>query len=140
MSRPVSRKLERAVRERAGHRCEYCHIPEACSTFKHTCDHVVARQHHGPTAAGNLALCCIACNRYKGPNLSGIDPQTGAIADLFNPRIGRWNEHFAWRGPTLVGLTAQGRATIDVLAINAPARIDVRRTLLRSGEFPRDFG
>jgi hypothetical protein len=139
MSRSVNRQLDVEVRGRAGHRCEYCHMPQAFSTLKHTIDHVVAVQHHGPTASENLALACVACNRAKGPNLSGIDPETGAVTTLFNPRSQDWQQHFSWRGAILAGLTNPGRATIDVLAINAPGRIAVRLALMTSGEFPRDF-
>jgi hypothetical protein len=139
MSRSVNRQLDVEVRERAKHRCEYCHMPQACSTLRLTVDHVVAVQHHGPSDAENLALACIACNRHKGPNLSGIDPETGIVTTLFNPRTQSWQQHFSWRGAILAGLTDQGRATIDVLAINAPERIGVRLALMASGEFPRDF-
>jgi hypothetical protein len=139
MSRTVNRQLDVEVRERAGNRCEYCHMPQACSTLKHTVDHVVAVQHHGPSVSENLALACIVCNRHKGPNLSGIDPNTQAVTDLFNPRRQRWEEHFSWRGAILAGLTDQGRATIDVLAINSAERVVVRLALMASGEFPRDF-
>jgi hypothetical protein len=139
MSRTVNRQLDVEVRERAGNRCEYCHMPQACSTLRLTVDHVVAVQHHGPSDAANLALACIACNRRKGPNLSGIDPETGAVTTLFNPRAQSWQQHFSWRGAILAGLTDQGRATIDVLAINSPQRTAVRLALMASGEFPRDF-
>jgi hypothetical protein len=114
-------------------------MPQAVSTLKLTVDHVVAVQHHGPDEAENLALACIVCNRHKGPNLSGIDPETGAVITLFNPRSQSWQQHFSWRGAILAGLTDHGRATIDVLAINAPERVAVRLALTASGEFPRDF-
>jgi hypothetical protein len=139
MSRSVNRNLDVKVRERARHRCEYCHMPQSCSTLRLTVDHVVAVQHHGHSDTENLALACIVCNRRKGPNLSGIDPATGAVTTLFNPRSQNWQEHFSWRGAILAGLTDQGRATIDVLAINAPERVAVRLALMASGEFPRDF-
>ena len=44
--------------------------------------------------------------------------------------------HLAWRG--LVGLTSCGRATIDVLNINEPERIDLRALLVVAGLFPPD--
>jgi hypothetical protein len=103
--------------------------------FKHVFDHVVARQHHGPTTATNLALCCIDCNRHKGPNLSGIDPVDKTTIGLFNPRQDVWSEHFRWTGAVLQGLSAQGRATIDVLKINLPKRVAARRILMTAGTF-----
>jgi hypothetical protein len=43
-------------------------------------------------------LACYLCNLHEGPNLTGIDPDVGAIAPLFDPRRETWNEHFAQRG------------------------------------------
>jgi hypothetical protein len=139
MSRYISAKLEREVRTRAGLRCEYCHIPESCLTFSHVSDHVIARQHRGATSAKNLALSCARCNRHKGPNIAGVDPKTGVVTTLFNPRLHHWHEHFRWNGTVLVGLTEVGRTTIEVLAINGSERVALREQLMKSGEFPGDF-
>ena len=49
-------------------------------------EHIVARQHGGLSRLDNLALACWNCNLKKGPNLSGIDPTTGLVVALFNPR------------------------------------------------------
>ena len=46
------------------------------------------------TAERNLALSCMYCNRYKGPNVGSFDPQTGALVPFFNPRAQDWNKHF----------------------------------------------
>jgi hypothetical protein len=94
--------------------------------FRFHIEHVIARQHRGPTDADNLALSCHSCNLHKGPNLSGIDPETGSTVALFHPRVQRWEEHFVRRGRIIVGLTDVGRATVEVLAMNAPARQDLR--------------
>jgi hypothetical protein len=128
-------KLETDVRRRARDRCEYCGLPEVARTMKHVLDHVIAVQHHGPTSLENLALACIHCNRHKGPNLSGVDPDSGSIEILFNPRRDLWQEHFGWDGALLVGLSPRGRATIDVLKINRPARVATRRGLMNAGKF-----
>ena len=139
MSGRIPRKLRQVVRARAGERCEYCHMPEVYSELRHVIDHVVAQQHHGPTVGQNLALSCGLCNGYKGPNLSGVDPQSGKVTPLFDPRTQTWREHFRWSGIMLVGVTDIGRATADVLAMNIPERLQARIALLESGEFPRDF-
>ncbi|MHC1765406.1 MAG: HNH endonuclease [Verrucomicrobiia bacterium] len=68
--------LESFVRTRANGRCEYRHFPEACAELPFQLDHIIARQHRGTAAADNLALACCFCSRYKGPNLSGFDPET----------------------------------------------------------------
>ncbi|MBL8799626.1 MAG: HNH endonuclease [Planctomycetia bacterium] len=79
-------------------------------------DHIIARQHAGKTTPGNLALACLHCNSHKGPNVAGVDPQTGRLTRLYHPRRHRWSYHFRWNGPWLVGRTAIGRTTIEVLA------------------------
>jgi 5-methylcytosine-specific restriction endonuclease McrA len=85
------------VRQRAGNRCEYClHRQEHAETTHHI-EHIIARQHLGSDDPSNLCLACIHCNSHKGPNLTGIDPDTGAIVKLLNPRQDRWADHFALR-------------------------------------------
>jgi hypothetical protein len=54
---------------------------------------------------------------------------------LFHPRRQSWKRHFEWYGPVLVGRTQTGRATIAVLDINEPERLDLRRTLIERGEW-----
>jgi hypothetical protein len=61
---------------------------------------------------------------------------TGRVVVLFNPRRQRWSRHFEWEGARLVGLTPCGRATIDVLNINARHRIELRELLILGGVFP----
>lgn len=82
--------------------------------------HIVSQKHHGATTLENLALACAICNSFKLDNLSGIDPSTNSIVPLFHPRRNHWNQHFAWKAAELMGLTPEGRATIDILKINLP--------------------
>lgn len=96
-------------------------------------DHIIARQHGGPTVADNLALACIHCNRFKGPNIAGIDPDNSEIVRLFHPRSDIWAEHFIWDGPRLEALSPIGRATIALLLINDPEVIAVRMALREEG-------
>jgi HNH endonuclease len=124
----------RLVRERAQDRCEYFHLLQRNSELLHHIEHVIARQHGGSDDPGNLALACHRCNFHKGPNLSGSDPASGAIHTLFHPRRDRWPEHFAFQGASIEGLTPAGRATIDVLALNDPRRVELRQQLLELGE------
>lgn len=124
------------VRERAGNRCEYCLHPQEHSETTHHVEHIVARQHLGSDDPSNLALACIHCNSHKGPNLTGIDPDSGAIAPLFNPRRDRWADHFTFRGAFIVGLTPGGRTTVYVLAMNARHRLNVRAELIAQGLYP----
>src|SRR4051812_48421554 len=115
-----------AVRERAADRCEYCHLPADCSAAPFQIDHIIARKHHGTDELSNLALACYYCNKYKGPNIAGIDPLSGQLVRLFHPRLDDWSATFGWDGPTLVGRTAVGRTTIDVLSMNHPAMVEIR--------------
>lgn len=55
---------------------------------------------------------------------------------IAQPRRHKWNRHFCWDGPFLIGRTAIGRATITVLAMNDPAVIEVRKALIEEGKFP----
>jgi hypothetical protein len=133
----MDRALEELVWRRARFQCEYCHMPQGHEEFGHQIDHVIARKHGGPTAAGNLALACFPCNNHKGSDLAGVDPITRKLTKLFNPRRHKWERHFRWQGPYLVGKTAIGRTTIRVLEINDQARVDLRQVLLEGGDFPR---
>jgi hypothetical protein len=71
---------------------------------------------------------------HKGPNLTGIDPVGGKLVPLFHPRRDAWTDHFEFQGPRIVGLTATGRATVYVLAMNDERRIERRAELLARGE------
>jgi hypothetical protein len=111
-------------------------MPQEFDEITFEIDHVIPRKHGGPTAADNLALACFFCNNRKGPNLSGIDPQSGQVVELFNPRRQRWERHFRWAGPRVVGRTRSGRATVVVLEMNLPSRVELREVLGDAGLFP----
>jgi hypothetical protein len=98
-------------------------------------DHIVARQHEGKTELANLAWSCLHCNKHKGPNIAGIDPHSGQLVPMFHPRRQRWDRHFVWDGSLLVGRTRVGRATIQVLAINAADFAAFRSELMDEGVF-----
>jgi hypothetical protein len=122
--------LRSRVRKRARERCEYCLIPLRHDALPGQLDHVIATQHRGQTRYANLALACGHCNSHKGPNVGGIDPATESLVPLFNPRAQRWAQHFRYEGAQLIGLTASGRATIIVLAMNHPRRVSLRQDLI----------
>jgi hypothetical protein len=124
----------RFVRERAGERCEYCRLHQRNCELLHHIEHIVARQHGGSDDADNLALACHRCNLHKGPNLSGVDPLNGSVADLFHPRREVWTDHFRFRDAHIEGLSASGRATVEVLDMNDARRIELRQEIMASGE------
>jgi hypothetical protein len=125
---PFIREL---VRTRAGDRCEYCRLPQSGVPARFHVKHVIALQHRGTDDAENLALACNRCNAYKGPNLTAVDPETGALVNLFNPRLHHWPDHSRQSqiGFQIVGLTDVGRATVRLLNMNDPGRIQLRERL-----------
>jgi len=129
----LSRTLELEVRRRAAGRCEYCQFPETASELPFHIDHIIAQKHGGQSESENLAWACFSCNLRKGPNIAGLDPETAALTQLFNPRIDSWSEHFDWDGAWLRGKTATGRATIAVLDINHADSVAVREALRDEG-------
>jgi HNH endonuclease len=122
---------------RAKGKCEYCLLPREFSVLPHEIDHIRAKKHGGPTSAMNTCLACAYCNGAKGTNAAGYDPLTDQLLPLFNPRTDFWKQHFAWNGPVLQGKTAIARATIEVLRINDPERVEHRRLLQAAGVFPK---
>lgn len=132
----MDRLLRDPVWQRAASRCEYCQMPQLFTDAGHEVDHIIAEKHRGATTLENLALACFHCNNHKGPNIAGVDPDTGQVMKLFHPRQDRWSEHFAWHGPIMVGLTPIGRATVEVLEINLRHRLVHRQALIEEGVFP----
>jgi len=131
----MTRRLRDQVRRRAGYRCEYCLVPEAATATPAHVDHVRPRQHGGRTVISNLALACLHCNSRKGPNLTGIDPASGTVVALFNPREDRWWQHFRWNDAKVIGLTQTGRATVATLGFNEPQNLVARQALAEEGWF-----
>lgn len=129
----MQKALEEGIWRQADGRCEYCHLPQGIHRVPFQIDHIIAEQHGGPTASNNLAIACLRCNKRKGPNLSGVSSDTGAIVRLFHPRADVWADHFRWDRSLLVGLTPVGKVTIAVLAINHPTAVAVREELMAEG-------
>jgi hypothetical protein len=119
------------VRRRAGERCEYCRLQQSYTSLRHHVEHIIPRQHGGSDDSDNLALACHRCNLHKGPNLTGIDPETGQVAALFHPRRARWARHFVLEGVCINGITPIGRATVQVLSINDVRRLELRSEILK---------
>lgn len=129
----VSGSLRRLVIERANERCEYCLLPQSASLHKHEPDHIIPRQHGGSTSFENLALACFRCNRHKGPNLGSLDPDTGELVGLYNPRRHRWADHFRIEDGVIQPLTPEARVTVIVLRLNRDERVAERRRLITAG-------
>src|SRR5262245_12745880 len=119
--------LRRLVRARASHRCEYCRLAQAGQEATFHIDHILPEVDGGPTSLENLALACVSCSLRKGARTTALDPQTGKYVPLYNPRKEVWISHFAWQGVVVAGLTATGRATIDLLKMNHRRMLLIRR-------------
>jgi hypothetical protein len=110
-------------------------MPERHSALRFPIDHILPRQHGGTDAIENLALACPECNLRKGPSLTGIDLDTGAVIRLFQPRTDRWERHFVRDGAAISSLTSVGRTTTWLFEIHSPERLHWRRLLLESNQF-----
>lgn len=125
----------RLVRQRAGDCCEYCRLTqESAPVAAFQVEHIRAKQHHGDDSPENLALACPRCNLFKGPNLSAVDPDSGEVVRIFNPREQDWDDHFEIIGFHVAGRTSCGRATVSLLQMNEELRVDARKELAVSEE------
>jgi len=129
--------LRQVVTQRAGGCCEYCHYPQSVMSGVLHLDHIIPPKFGGTNTADNCALSCQQCNSKKSDKINGIDPATGQIERLFNPRRDNWNEHFYLDPNTgvITGLTLIGRVTIKELGINEPEQIATRLRLLNAHLF-----
>lgn len=128
MTSKVSSRRAQMVRKRADHRCEYCLASEWLMGQLCHIDHIVPRAKDGSSKLDNLCLACAACNGSKLDRTHAFDPETGELVRLFHPREQEWYEHFAWSsdGTHILGITACGRATVELLRLNRPLSVAVR--------------
>lgn len=131
----MKQSLQAELRRLAGARCDYCRMPDSLDPLPFQIDHIITQQHGGATVLENLAWSCLHCNKRKGPNIAGIDPDSGVLAALFHPRGQSWARHFYWDGAILRGRTRAARATIAVLGINDPDFAAFRAELMGEGAF-----
>ena len=115
-----SESVRQQVRQRAGHRCEYCQSHQDYLMGWLQIDHILPVAKGGATVVDNLCLACELCNQYKWTQIDAIDPETQTTCVLFNPRHQRWCDHFSWHPDSIqiIGLTACGRATITALKLS----------------------
>src|SRR6476660_1502122 len=130
--------LKADVRARARETCEYCRSQERFAMQSFSLDHILPLQAGGSDDLDNLALACQGCNNFKFTRTRGRDPVTGETAILFHPRKERWSDHFIWTNDFtgIVGLTPAGRATVEILQLNRPGLVNLRRVLYAAGEHP----
>lgn len=109
--------------------CCYCLTTEANSGMPMTIDHIQPTSKGGLNTIENLCLACRTCNEYKSGNTEVVDPLTGELVSLFNPRQQNWQEHFRWNydASHIEGLTAIGRATVISLRMNNAVIVSTRK-------------
>lgn len=116
----ISERLRQQVSTEARHCCEYCRTCRRIIGMPLVMDHIIPQTKGGSDERENLAAACYRCNEFKGSKTECIDPATGALVLLFNPRLQIWKKHFTWAngGTHIIGLTATGRATVIALRMN----------------------
>lgn len=138
MSAYIPVELQRQIRSHFANCCTYCRTAESLAVTTFEFEHIVPLSKGGETIFKNLCLACPSCNRYKAIRQTATDPMTQTEVSLFHPQYQAWVDHFAWNEEAIeiVGLTPTGRATIDVLKMNRPQLLRVRRLWVKMGEHP----
>ena len=129
-------ELRRQVIDRAKNCCEYCLLHQDLAASTHQVDHVIAEKHGGTTSVDNLALSCTTCNRRKSSDIASFDPKTGSLTALFNPRSQSWHAHFELQDSRIMGLSAEGRTTVEFLRLNSYERLVERHAFMKAGCYP----
>ncbi|BDA74537.1 HNH endonuclease [Rivularia sp. IAM M-261] len=132
--------LKQLVFERARGLCEYCRSQAKYAIDPLVIDHIQPVSKGGQTIEDNLALSCQTCNNYKYNKTEALDPATGQLVPLFNPRLMEWNQHFVWNEDTtqMLGITPTGRATVTLFQTNREGVVNMRRVLVIMNEHPPD--
>lgn len=134
----VSPRIRRRVRERARNRCGYCLAPQYLLNCPLELDHLVPAAQGGGDDEANLWLACSLCNTFKSDQRQARDPLTSQIVRLYNPRVDRWSDHFAWNsdGTLIIGRTPIGRGSVVALQLNNEYAVNVRAVWVRVGIHP----
>jgi hypothetical protein len=101
-------------------------------------DHIIPESLGGLTEEANLWLACSLCNDHQGDRIAALDPESGEVVRLFDPRRQVWPEHFTWtvEGDRINGLTPTGRATAAALNLNRPSLVKARQAWVSVGWHP----
>ena len=134
----LSEIIKERVRQRAKNRCEYCLSRQEYVLGRLQIDHIQPVAKGGSNTEDNLCLACELCNQYKWTQTEGLDPESGKLVSLFNPRNQKWKEHFAWNlnEVEMIGITDCGRATIEALRLNNNLAMIVRKNWVEAGWHP----
>ncbi len=136
MGKRLSKATRTKVAERAEFKCEYCMMQEEFLFLSFEIDHIISIKHGGGNEFENLAYTCSHCNQHKGSDLTTFLGSYQNIVPLFNPRLQVWEEHFYAEKGILFSKTDIGKATIKLLQMNNPDRVEVREFFQQLGIYP----
>jgi len=137
MAMPISPAVLKAVRERAGHACEYCGVTEADAGGQLTLDHYQPRSAGGTDDPDNLVYCCPNCNTFK----AAYWPEQPADVSLWNPRTQPREDHILpLADGRLLAVSAAGRVTIDQLRLNRSELVEHRHRRISEAALVRFLG
>lgn len=134
----IPERVRQRVADASRFRCGYCLTSQRIIGPLLEIEHIVPEARGGTSEETNLFLACPRCNGYKSDRIEAVDPDTGKVAPLFNPRIQRWEEHFGWvdGGALVRGKTPEGRATVAALSMNNAQVVAARRLWCSVGWHP----
>lgn len=134
----ISKEVRQRVAETARFRCGYCLTSQHIIGPLLEIDHLVPEARGGASDEANLWLACPICNGAKSDRIQAIDPTSGDLVRLFNPREDIWADHFVWtsEGTVIEGKNAVGRATVVALNMNHPDIVTARVLWVGAGWHP----
>ncbi|MEL7223848.1 MAG: HNH endonuclease [Cyanobacteria bacterium J06576_12] len=130
MSDYVSAELKAQIRQQARNRYGYCLSLQQYVLGTLEIEYIIPKSAGGSSREDNLWMACRPCNSHKADRTHGIDPLSEETVALYHPRKQTWNDHFAWSndGTHIVGTTPCGRVTVEILQLNNPFSVAVRRS------------
>jgi len=134
----VAAGLRQHIAKQARNRCGYCMTQEIVSGVPLTLEHILPKSSGGQSVKENLWLSCRLCNEAKGVLTEAVDPKSGVLVTLFNPRTQAWADHFTWTedGTIILGRSPTGRATVEALSLNSDLRVRARAIWVEAGWHP----
>lgn len=84
--RTIPVRMNRRIRAAAQNRCGYCLSPHHLVMARLEVEHIIPLALGGTDDESNLWLACPICNGHKSDKIAAVDPDSGEVQRLFNPR------------------------------------------------------